>query len=300
VVSLETPDRDGRPGEIGMGFDNLAGYTESRHYCGALVGRVANRIRDGKFTLDGKQYQLWTDARGIHLHGGKDGYSFKLWDAAEEDGKLRLDYFSPDGDENYPGNLKVTVWYWIEDMDLKIEYRAETDQTTIVNLTNHTFFNLNGFKRDILAHELKLVADSYTPVGSGLVPTGEIATVAGTPFDFNVAKPIGRDFAKLENGYDHNFVFSEGDAEWLAEVYDPDSGRTMAMATDQPCTQFYSGNFLDGSQTGIGGAVYNKFYAFCLEAQKHPDAVNHPNFSSVVLRPGETYHQLTVYRFGTR
>lgn len=302
IVSLETPDRSGKSGEIGMGFDALAGYVDDYNYCGALVGRVCNRIRDGKFTLDGKQYQLWVDGKGVHLHGGKWGYSFKLWDASEENGKLRLDYLSPDGDERYPGNLRTTVWYSLVDRDVHIDYRAETDAPTIVNLTNHAFFNLNGFKRDILAHELRIAASHYNPIDNLGVVTGESVAVAGTFFDFNQAKAIGRDLDQVPGGYDHNFVFVQPSksTDWIVDVYDPDSGRTMAMATDQPCVQFYGGNFLDGSQTGIGGAVYHKRYAFCLEAQKHPDAINHPDFASVVLRPGERYTQKTVYRFGVK
>lgn len=302
IVSMETPDRDGKAGEIGMGFDSLSGYVDNYNFCGALVGRVCNRIRDGRFSLDGKQYQLWVNQKGVHLHGGKWGYSFKLWDAREENGKLRLDYLSPDGDENYPGNLKATVWYSLDENDFAIEYLAETDAPTIVNLTNHAFFNLNGFKRDVLAHELRIAADYYNPVDGLGVVTGETAAVAGTPFDFNQTKTIGRDVDGAPGGYDHNYILKQPfkPTDWVVDVHDPDTGRTMAMATDQPCVQLYGGNFLDGSQTGIGGAVYKYRYAFCLEAQKHPDAINHPDFATVVLRPGEQYRQTTIYRFGVK
>ncbi len=302
IVSIETPDRGGKPGEINMGFPTLSGYVDNRNYAGALVGRVANRIRNGKFSLDGKDYQLWLNPKGVHLHGGEFGFSFKLWKAWDDGGKLVLEYISPDGEEHYPGRLTTTVKYSLSGQDLKIEYEAVTDKTTIVNLTNHAFFNLNGFKRDVLAHELRIKADAYTVVDEKLlVPSGEIAKLAGTPLDFNVAKPIGRDIDAMPGGYDHNYIFSASKpGEWLAEAYDPESGRTLAMATDQPCTQFYSGNFLDGSLTGLGGAVYKKRYAFCLEAQIHPDAINHPNFASCVLKPGGIYRQTTVYRFGVR
>ena len=296
IVSLRTPDRDGALAEIGMGFENLSGYVDYRHYCGALVGRVGNRTRDGRFTLDGVQYQLPVNEKGVHLHGGKFGFSFKLWDAREENGRLRLDYFSPDGEEGYPGNLKTTVWYGLDGSDLSIEYIAETDAPTIVNLTNHQFFNLNGFKRDILAHELRLAADRYNCVDALGVATGEMPPVGGTPYDFNQMKAIGQDIGKTPAGYDNNMVFSQphNHGDWVAEVRDPDSGRTMTMATDQPCVQLYTG----GSLIGIDGVVYKRQYAFCLEAQKHPDAANNPEFASVTLRPGEQYRQKTVYRFG--
>lgn len=303
ITSLRTPDRDGRPDEIGLGFDTLAGYLAKPNYYGALIGRVGNRIRDGRFTLDGKAYQLYTDASGIHLHGGEKGFNVKLWDAAIDGDRLRLDYVSPDGEEHYPGTLKTTVWYEIKGADLRIEYEATTDAPTLVNLTNHEFFNLNGCASDILAHELRIEADRYTPVDATLLPTGELPSVKGTPMDFTETKAIGRDLKDIPAGYDHNYVFTRGAGaadKWLVDVYDPSTGRTLAMATTEPCVQLYIGNFLDGSDVGIGGKVYKKRYAFCLEAQKHPDAINHPNFASIVLRPGETYRQTTIYRFGTR
>ncbi|MCL2000768.1 MAG: galactose mutarotase [Planctomycetes bacterium] len=302
IVSIRTPDRGGKPDEINMGFPTLSGYVDYRHYAGALVGRVANRIRNGRFSLAGKDYQLWLNPKGVHLHGGEFGFSFKLWKAWDDGGRLALEYLSPDGEEHYPGRLTTRVRYSLSGSDLEISYEAKTDQTTIVNLTNHAFFNLNGFKRDVNAHELRIQADACSVVDAELlVPTGEIAKVAGTPLDFNIAKPIGRDIGALPGGYDHNYIFRPAKpGEWLAEVYDPDSGRTLAMATDQPCTQFYGGNNLDGSLTGLEGAVYKKHYAFCLEAQIHPDAVNHPHFASCVLEPGEVYRQTTVYRFGVR
>lgn len=303
IASLRAPDRDGNVGEIGLGYGDLAGYLAKRQYFGALIGRVANRTRGGRFTLDGTPHQLWVDGKGIHLHGGERGFNVKLWDASVEGGRLRLDYLSPDGEEHYPGALKVTVWYEVRGTDLSLEYEATTDRPTIVNLTNHEFFNLNGCTDDVLKHELRIQADGYTPVDATLLPTGEILPVKGTPMDFNKAKAIGRDLKDIPEGYDHNFVFARNKAgaeEWLVDVYDPSSGRTMAMATTEPCVQLYIGNFLDGTDVGIGGMRYAKRYGFCLEAQKHPDAINHPNFANTVLRPGETYRQTTVYRFGTR
>ncbi len=303
ITSLVTPDRQGRPGEIGLGFDSLAGYLAKTNYFGALVGRVANRIAGGKFSLDGNNYQLYTDPKnGNHLHGGKHGFNQKLWQAKQEGGRLRLDYLSMDGEENYPGNLQISVWYEVREQDLVINYEAVTDRPTPVNLTNHEFFNLNGCAGDILRHEVRIRADAYTPVDANLLPTGEIRPVKGTPMDFTVSKAIGRDLAQIPEGYDHNYVLSKGreGLAWCVEVFDPDSGRTLEMATTEPCVQFYIGNFLDGSDRGREGKVYHKRYGFCLEAQKHPDAVHHPNFANVILRPGEKYTQTTIYRFGTR
>ena len=303
IQSLRTPDRNGKPGEIGLGFEQLEQYIAKRKYYGALVGRVANRIRAGRFTLDGREHQLWVAPNGIHLHGGQVGFNSKLWTSSIENDKVRLDYLSPDGEEHYPGNLKVSVWYSLVGQDLILEYEATTDKPTIVNLTNHIFFNLNCCERDVLAHEIRIQADAYTPIDSGLVPTGEILPVAGTPLDFTTAKAIGRDLQDIPAGYDHNFIFNKTDGityETLVDVYDPDTGRTLAMATSEPCTQFYTGNFLNGSDVGIDGKAFRHRYGFCLEAQKHPDAINHPNFANVVLRVGETYRQMTVYRFGTR
>lgn len=303
VTSIRTPDKSGRPGEVALGFETLDGYLAKPNYFGALVGRVANRINAGRFTLDGKAYQLYTDSKGEHLHGGQKGFNVKLWKAVQEGKRLRLDYLSPDGEEHYPGNLKVTVHYSLEKGDLRIDYEATTDAPTIVNLTNHSFFNLNGCESDILRHELKMQAHNFTPVNAALIPTGEIKPVSDTPMDFTEWKAIGRDLADIPEGYDHNYVLTRTKpeaSEWLVNVYDPDSGRTLDVATTEPCVQLYIGNFLDGSDTGIGGKVYAKRYGFCLEAQKHPDAINHDNFASPVLRPGETYRQTTIYRFGTR
>jgi aldose 1-epimerase len=300
ITSIKTPDRSGKQGEIGLGLASLQHYIDKPNYYGALIGRVGNRIARGVFSLDGKEYRLWANPSGHHLHGGKEGFNRKLWNAETTADGVRLTYFSPDGEENYPGALSVTVEYSLRGRELGIAYGATADAATIVNLTNHEFFNLNGCADTILSHELRIAADRYTPVDGTLIPTGEIAAVKGTPFDFTAAKAVARDMAGVAGGYDHNFVFADGrkPGDWLVAVRDPASGRTLEMATDQPCVQFYAGNFLDGSDVSPAGVPFRKHYGFCLEAQKHPDAINHPNFANTVLRPGEKYSQKTVYRFG--
>lgn len=303
IVSLRTPDRDGQPGDIGLGFDTLEEYLAKPNYYGALVGRVANRIRNGKFTLDDKEYTLYTDKKGIHLHGGKQGFNTKKWVATQEGKRLRLDYFSPDGEEHYPGNLKVTVRYELKGKKLRIDYEATSDAPTIVNLTNHEFFNLNCCQSDVLRHELRMQAHSYTPVDNTLLPTGEILPVSGTPMDFTQTKPIGRDLKDIPEGYDHNYVLTRTSpeaSEWLVNVHDPDTGRTLDMATTEPCVQLYIGNFLDGSDIGHNKTAYKHRYGFCLEAQLAPDAINNPNFTTPIIHPGETYRQTTIYKFGTK
>ncbi len=302
ITSLKSPDRSGKQGEIGLGLASLKHYIDKPAYYGALIGRVGNRIGRGKFTLDGKAHQLPVNSNGHHLHGGMEGFNRKLWKADAIDGGILLTYFSPDGEESYPGNLSVAVTYTLKGRDLRIDYEATADAPTLVNLTNHEFFNLNGCADTILDHELRIAADRYTPCGADLIPTGEIAPVKGTPFDFTAAKAIRRDMAQVEGGYDHNFVFADGAApgDWLAEVFDPMSGRTMEVSTTEPCIQLYCGNFLDGTDVSADGVPFRKHYGLCLEAQKHPDAINHPGFANTVLRPGETYRQTTVYRFGAR
>ncbi len=302
ITSLKTPDRDGKAGEISLGLPSLRAYIDKPNYYGALIGRVGNRIDRGLFTLDGKQYRLWTPPGGHHLHGGEEGFNRRLWSAEPTADGVRLTYLSPDGEERYPGNLSVTVVYALRGRELSIDYTATTDAPTLVNLTNHTFFNLNGCADTVNSHVLRMNADRYTPVNDSLIPTGEIAPVKGTPFDFTAAKPIARDLPGVDGGYDHNFVFADGRSagDWLVEVRDPSTGRTLEMATTEPCVQFYGGNFLDGTDVGPAGIPFKKHYGFCLEAQKHPDAVNHPNFASPILRPGETYRQTTVYRFGVK
>jgi aldose 1-epimerase len=311
VTELHVPDRDGKLVDVVLGYDDLKGYLEKNPYFGAIVGRVANRIAHGKFTLDGKEYTLAINNGPNALHGGRKGFDKKVWKAeplsATNGPALRLTYTSPDGEEGYPGTLTTTVTYTLTDKnELRIDYTATTDQPTPVNLTNHSYFNLAGpASGDILGHELMLNAAEYTPVDDKLIPTGEIKPVSGTPLDFTVATAIGAriDLLKGEpGGYDHNFVLrGEGKSLALAaRVHEPKTGRVMEMETTEPGVQFYSGNFLDGTITGKGGVVYRKHQGFCLEAQHFPDSVNHPNFPSIILRPGKTYTQTTVYRFSAK
>lgn len=305
VTSIEVPDKNGKPVDVTLGYDTLEEYIEDNPYFGALVGRYANRIAFGSFTLDGTGYSLATNNNQHHLHGGEVGFDKVVWKAQAllVDGAsgVRLSYISPDGEEGYPGELQVTVIYTLNDNnELTVDYTAATDAATIVNLTHHSYFNLNGCQSDVLNHQLTINADAYTPVDEGLIPTGEIRPVEGTPFDFRQAKAIGADIEDTEGGYDHNFVLNEGAEElsFAARAVSPATGISMEISTTEPGIQFYSGNFLDGSITGKAGIVYNKHYGFCLETQHFPDSPNQPDFPSVVLRPGETYKHLTVHTFG--
>ncbi len=314
VTELHVPDRNGKLGDVVLGFDNLEAYLKGHPYFGCITGRVANRIANGKFTLDGKEYTLAVNNGPNHLHGGIKGFDKAVWAArilpnSETRPGVELTYTSPDGEEGYPGNLKVTVRYILTPNNaLRIEYEATTDKPTIVNLTNHSYFNLAG-KGDVLEHELRLFASRYTPTDSNLIPTGELKPVAGTPMDFTTPAKIGARIAQTggdPTGYDHNYVIDQQAGSGAnrparaAEVYEPTTGRVLSMRTTEPGVQLYTGNFLDGSLTGKGGVVYGKHAGFCLEAQKFPNAVNTPGFPSVVLRPGETYRQITVYAFSTR
>lgn len=302
LVSLKTPDRHGELADVALGYDTLEEYIENPRYVGGLIGRHANRIGLGMFSLNGTQYQL-TQNNGVnHLHGGEKGFDKRVWEAFDEKDagavRLRLRYLSVDGEEGYPGNVWAEVTYTLfADNDLEINYEATTDRDTIVNLTSHAYFNLAG-TGDILGHELTLRAHAFTPVSKELIPTGEIASVDNTPMDFRRAKPIGTDL-KLAGGYDHNFVLQDYDGSLrpAARLYEPNSGRVLEILTTEPGIQFYSGNFLDGSLKGKRGVVYNKYTGLCLEPQKFPDAPNHANFPSTVLRPGETYRHRSVYRF---
>lgn len=314
VTELHVPDRNGKLGDVVLGFDNLEAYLKGHPYFGCITGRVANRIANGKFTLDGKEYTLAVNNGPNHLHGGIKGFDKAVWAArilpnSETRPGIELTYTSRDGEEGYPGNLKVTVRYILTPNNaLRIEYEATTDKPTIVNLTNHSYFNLAG-KGDVLEHELRLFASRYTPTDSNLIPTGELKPVAGTPMDFTTPAKIGARIAKTggdPTGYDHNYVIDQQAGSGAnrparaAEVYEPTTGRVLSMRTTEPGVQLYTGNFLDGSLTGKGGVVYGKHAGFCLEAQKFPNAVNTPGFPSVVLRPGESYRQITVYAFSTR
>ena len=308
LVSLEVPDRSGSTADITLGYDSLGGYLEATPYFGAIVGRYGNRIGKGRFTLDGVEYTLATNNGEHHLHGGLKGFDKVVWQAESlrEDNAVgvKLSYLSVDGEEGYPGNLSCSVTYLLtEENELKIAYQAATDKTTPLNLTHHSYFNLAGQgKSDILAHELLLTADRYLPVDQGLIPTGEIRDVQGSPFDFTSAHTIGERIAQVEGGYDHNFVLNSGDGDLAlaAQVLDPESGRVLEIFTTEPGIQFYSGNFLDSTITGKLGRVYHQHYGFCLETQHFPDSPHHPHFPSVFLHPGETYSSLTVHRFSTR
>jgi len=314
ILSIRTPDRDGRFDDLVLGYDSLEGYVRESPYFGAIVGRYGNRIARGRFTLDGRSYTLATNNGPNHLHGGTVGFDKVVW-AAEPFRDARgvgvvLTHTSPDGDEGYPGTLRARVTYTLTDRDeLAVDYHATTDRATPVNLTQHTYWNLAGDgRRDVLGHELMISADSITPVDSTLIPTGEIAPVAGTPFDFREPTPIGSRIDRREHpqiayggGYDHNFVLSRHGAAGLvhaARVVEPTTGRTLDVHTTEPGLQFYSGNFLDGSITGKRGSVYLHRFGFALETQHYPDSPNHPNFPSTVLRPGEEYRSRTVFALG--
>jgi aldose 1-epimerase len=318
IRRMLVPDRDGKPGDVALGFNDIASYEKDSPYFGCLVGRFGNRIADGRFTLDGKIYALAknNEPNGIpcHLHGGERGFDKRMWKAkpVARDGMqgLKLEYSSKDGEEGYPGNLDVVVQYWLTPGNaLRMEYEASTDKATPVNLTNHNYFNLNGEgDPTILDHELTILASQYTPVDKGLIPTGGIAPVADTPFDFTKPRAIGERIddknEQLEygGGYDHNFVLDgkAGTMRKAALVFAPQSGRVLEVWTEEPGLQLYAGNFLDGALTGKSGKPYPFRSGFCLESQHYPDSPNQPNFPSTILRPGETYKTVTEYRFSRR
>lgn len=312
VTALSVPDRRGVLEDVVLGHDRLAGYLAgNRAYLGAIVGRCANRIALGRFALEGRTYTLARNDGANHLHGGARGFDQALWDArpfeAAGAAGVELSLVSPDGDEGYPGALTAQVRYTLTDADaLEIEYQARTDRTTLCNLTHHGYFNLRGGARgDVLDHVLQLHARRYTPVDAGLIPTGELAPVDGTPFDFTRPTPIGARIdlphpqLQLARGYDHNFALDRPGPGLApaARLVHPGSGRVLEVLTTEPGIQLYSGNFLDGSVVGKGGARYGFRAALCLETQRFPDAPNHPGFPSVALAPGEIYRSTTVYRF---
>lgn len=307
VVSLRLPGGNGAPADIVLGFADLAGYLKPGPYFGAIIGRYANRIAQGKFTLDGVRYTLARNNGENSLHGGTRGFDKALWKANPGNGaSLALSYLSKDGEEGYPGNLSVTVVYTLtDDNELKIDYTATTDKDTVLNLSNHSYFNLSGQgEGDVLAHQVTIYADRFTPVDQSLIPTGELRSVAGTPFDFRQPHAIGERINSgdhqlvLGRGYDHNFVLNRGGDGLVlaARVTEPKSGRTLEVLTTEPGMQFYTGNFLDGTIHGKGGKVYGPRAAFCLETQHFPDSPNHPSFPSVALKPGGQYRSTTVYR----
>jgi aldose 1-epimerase len=311
IVSVEAPGRDGKKADVVLGFSTLDGYAADRSFQGALIGRYGNRIAKGRFVLDGKTHALATNNGPNHLHGGLHGFGRKVWGARVIPGPkgeaLELTLLSPDNDEGYPGSLNAKVVYSLgSDNGLEIDYTATTSKPTVLNLTNHTYFNLAGEgSGDILGHELQIEADQFTPVDATLIPTGELRAVKGTPLDFTKSTAIG---ARIEDpyeqmakgsGYDHNYVLRgpAGKLRLAARVTEPKSGRVLEVLTTQPGVQLYTGNFMDGSLSGKSGRPYGRRSALCLETQHFPDSPNQPKFPSVVLRPGQTYHETTVYRF---
>lgn len=308
LVSLEVPDRNGDFDDITLGFDSLEDYLEDSPYFGSTVGRYANRIGGAVFTLEGKKYTLAANDGKNHLHGGLKGFDKVLWSAESKIGEdfvgIEFFYLSPDGEEGYPGNLSCRVTYKLTaGNELIINYQAETDKPTPVNLTHHSYFNLAGEGRgDILNHELMINADHITPVDKTLIPTGEIMAVENTPWDFTAPRKIGERISEVPGGYDHNYVLNKETkgVSLAAKVYEPGSGRVMEIHTTEPGLQFYSGNFLDGSITGKSGKKYHQHSGFCLEPQHFPDSPNKPQFTSTILKPGETYCSQTVFKFYTK
>ena len=311
VVSLKMPDRNGRLDDVVLGYDTLAQYVANNPFFGALIGRYANRIAKGKFTLDGTTYTLTTNSPPNHLHGGTKGFFAVVWDARPFQSRrgpaVEMRYRSRDGEQGYPGNLDVTEVYTLTDNnELRVDFKATTDKPTVISMTDHPYFNLAGHG-DVLRHVLMINADKFTPIDATLIPTGEIRPVDGTPFDFRTPTAVGArindddEQLKLGRGYDHNWVINKpsGKLALMARVYEPTSGRMLEVLSTEPAMQFYSGNALDGTITGKGGWVYQVHTAFCVEPQHYPDSPNHPNFPSVVLRPGEVYRNTIIFRFST-
>ncbi|CAM4009407.1 MULTISPECIES: aldose epimerase family protein [Pseudoalteromonas] len=313
ITRIETPDSNGNMGNIVLGLDNLADYTNATTYFGAIIGRFGNRIANGKFSLNGTDYQLATNDGDNHLHGGVQGFDKKVWTmvpfSTENSAGVTLSLVSPDGDQGYPGELTTQVTYTLTNKNtLDMQFVAKTNKPTIINMTQHSYFNLAG-KGDILDHQMQINSNAITPVDGGLIPTGELMQVAGTPFDFRNPKAIGKEInaddeqLKLGKGYDHNFVLKSQpnhDLIEAAKVYEPSSGRTLTVYTEEPAVQFYSGNFLDGSSKQASGLVHKLRSGFCLEPQHFPDAPNQPTFPSTTLLPGEVYSTRIVYEFGTK
>ena len=308
IVQILIPDRDGNLGDVVLGYETIDGFINGSPSMGALIGRYANRIAKGKFELNGKTYTLATNNGPNHLHGGNKGFRFKVWDAKQiDDQTIQLSYLSVDGEEGYPGNLIVKVTYTLTDKnELQIDYYAVTDKSTVLNLTNHAFFNLAGEGNGlVLDHELLINADFFTPTDDTNIPTGEIIPVKGTPFDFTQTTKIGarindeNEQLRSGNGYDHNFVVnkSEGPLTFAARVYEPITGRVMEVFTTEPGIQLYTGNFLSDKDIGKAGKKYPARSAFCLESQHYPDSPNHTNFPTTVLNPGEEFKSTTVYKF---
>ena len=306
ITAIRTHDKNGKIVDVCLGYDTIGEYESNGGYLGALIGRVGNRIAGGKFTLNGKDYQLALNDGKNHLHGGKIGFDKKMWNVKIDGEKLFLETFSPDMEENYPGNLMVKVIYTLENDELSIEYFAKSDKDTLCNLTNHCYFNLEGGGNDIYNQELMIDADYITTVDTGLIPHGKLLKVSGTPFDFSKSKKIGRDInekdEQLKNcgGYDHNFCLNtNGQFKTFAVAYSEKTGIEMECKTTLPGVQLYTGNFIDKLK-GKGGVIYKDRGAFCLETQVYPNAINCPNFPSCILRAGEEYHTKTSYRFSVK
>ena len=316
VTSIIVPDKDGKPGDVACGYDKVEDYIAGSPYFGCITGRYANRIAKGKFSIEGKEYTLATNNGPNHLHGGDVGFDKRVWKAStvkdDNSVQLVLNYTSPDGEEGYPGKLDCKVTYRLPKKEnaLHIDYLASTDKATPVNLTNHTYFNLAGHGTGThLDHEIAINADRYTPTDATAIPTGELAPVKGTPFDFTTSHKIGKridadhEQIKFGKGYDHNWVINQkkpGELTLAAHVSEPTSGRVLEVHTTEPGIQFYTGNFLDGSNVGKGGKVYKHRYAFCLETQHYPDSPNQKSFPSCILKPGETYKHTCIYKFSTQ
>lgn len=315
LISLYVPDKNGNFEDVVLGPSDLDGFmARGGGSFGATIGRYGNRIANGEFSLNGTKYTLVKNNGENHLHGGTKGFNVKVWDAVQHSNSaVSFSRTSPDMEEGYPGNLEVTVSYRLtDDNALIIDYQATTDKTTVVNLTNHSYFNLKGEGNgNVHDHQVMINADAFTPVDKGLIPTGEIRKVEGTPFDFREAKLIGKDIASdyeqisLANGYDHNYVLNstpvnEDGVPFAAKVVEPNSGRTMEVYTNEPGVQFYTSNFMNGSYIGKGGKPYVAYAAFCLETQHYPDSPNRPEFPSTVLEPGEIYNSICVYKFGVQ
>ena len=314
ITSLRTPDKEGSMKNVVLGFDSIEQYEKDNPFFGALIGRYGNRIAKGKFSLDGTEYTLAQNNGENNLHGGVQGFDKKVWEAKTEESedsvKLILTYLSPDMEEGFPGNLSTTVTYTLnKDNTLDVLYEAETDKTTVVNLTQHAYFNLSGdFSNTILDHLVEIDADSFLPVDGGLIPTGELKPVEGTPFDFREPKLVGEDInaeneqLTLGGGYDHCWVLNDQDAGYrsVATAHHPATGRTLEVLTDEPGIQFYTGNFLDGTLPAPNGGTYAQRSGFCLETQHYPDSPNQPEFPSVTLKPGETYSTKTTFKFSTK